>query len=81
MPADPVTYRVVLVPAGQTTVDEDRPGFVRLTGTPGQGCWEEWGPYRCVGELTAELAALGFGVPLPAVELVTSYPQPIDGAR
>jgi len=59
------TYRVVLVPAEQADDDGCKPGFVRLTGTPGAGSWESWGPYRCVGELTAELAALGFGVPLP----------------
>jgi hypothetical protein len=72
----PSTYRVVLVPAEQTTQDGCRPGHVKLTGTPGQGAWEEWGPYPVVGELTmgpyrvtgevsAELAALGFGVPCP----------------
>ena len=60
----PATYRVVLVPVTQTSEQDCKPGWVRLTGTPGHGSWEEWGPYRCVGELTAELAALGFGVPL-----------------
>jgi hypothetical protein len=74
----PSTYKVVLVPADQTTGDGCKPGHVKLTGTPGQGAWEEWGPYPEVGELTmgpyratvemsAELAALGFGVPLPGV--------------
>jgi hypothetical protein len=64
--ADSVTYRVVLVPAEQTSEEGCQPGMVSLTGTPGAGDWESWGPYRCVGELTAELAALGFGVPLPS---------------
>jgi hypothetical protein len=73
----PAAYRVVLVPAGQTSEDGCKPGFVKLTGTPGEGSWDEWGPYRCVGELTAELAALGFGVPLtpePPASGVTSAP-------
>lgn len=63
---DSATFRVVLVPCDQTTEEGCRDGFVRLTGTPGAGVWDWWGPYRCVGELTAELAALGFGVPLPS---------------
>jgi hypothetical protein len=73
----PLTYKLVLVPADQTTEDGCRPGYVKLTGTPGEGAWDEWGPYPLAGELTmgpyratvemsAELAAAGFGVPLPA---------------
>ena len=60
------TYRVVLVPADQTDDAGCADGMVKLTGTPGEGVWDWQGAYRCVGELTAELAALGFGVPLPA---------------
>jgi hypothetical protein len=58
-----VTYRVVLVPCDQTEGDGCKPGFVKLTGTPEAGSWEEWGPYRCVGELSAGLAAVLFGEP------------------
>lgn len=64
-PTPPVTYRIVLVPAEQVAEDPVLPGRVRLTGTPGAGSWEEWGPYWSLGELTAELAAAGLGVPLP----------------
>jgi hypothetical protein len=71
----PVTYRVVLVPSDQVTEDGCKPGFVGLLGTPGEGEWEYWGPYRCVGEVTAESAALGFGVPLPGGGPVPGVPS------
>lgn len=70
-----VTYRVVLVPADQTDSGDCLEGFVKLTGIPGQGVWDWHGPYRCVGELTAELAALGFGVPLPGATGVPGVPS------
>lgn len=59
----PVTYAVVLVPVAQVSDEGCKPGFVKLTGTPGEGSWEEWGPYRAVGEMTSDLASLAFGVP------------------
>ena len=43
-------FRVVLVPAGQVTSDGCEPGWVKLTGTPGRGTWDEWGPYQLAGE-------------------------------
>ena len=61
----PTTFAVVLVPVTHTTTDGCKPGFVHLTGTPGEGSWEQWGPYRLVGEVTEELSALAFSVPLP----------------
>ena len=67
----PTTFAVVLVPVTHTTTDGCGPGFVGLLGTPGEGEWETWGPYRMVGELSAELAAIAFGVPLPAVSDAT----------
>lgn len=61
----PGWFRVVLVPAEQTTEDGCKAGFVKLTGTPGEGSWDEWGPYQCVGALSPELVQQAFGVPAP----------------
>jgi hypothetical protein len=54
-------YRVVLVPVEQTSTDGCAPGSVVLTGTPGKGEWERWGPYRCVGAPLAEGVAVALG--------------------
>jgi len=57
-PPAPV-YQVVLVPVEQVTTDGCKPGMVKLTGTPGKGSWDEWGPYPAVGreQLAGLLAA------------------------
>jgi hypothetical protein len=64
-----MAFVVVLVPEEQVEADPDRPGFVYLTGTPGQGAWEQWGPYASIGEMTipAEItqARGSAGVPQP----------------
>jgi hypothetical protein len=52
------TYMVVLVPADQVTGDGCKPGFVKLTGTPDEGDWEQWGPYRRLGQVDVGLDEL-----------------------
>jgi hypothetical protein len=65
-------YRVVLIPEDQ--VEDAGPGLVRVTGTPGAGVWDWMGPYRTVGELTVDPAALDWVLParslLPGEEVV-----------
>jgi len=54
--ADATRYRLVLIPEGQVSEDGCRPGTVKLTGTPGQGEWDAWGPYRSAGTFSAAQA-------------------------
>jgi hypothetical protein len=45
-------YRLVLVPADQVVDEHRADGLVMLAGTPGEGIWDEWGPYPDMGEVT-----------------------------
>jgi hypothetical protein len=76
-------YRVVLIPEDQ--VEDAGPGLVRVTGTPGAGVWDWMGPYRALGELTVDPAALNLPAPvrplLPGEEVVPARLARAAGVR